>query len=369
MPDGTLHLLLVIANPDAVTPYDPESTGLPGEEHYYVTSVPRDHCWIAQQGEGPNARPDISIGGQRLDLPLGRVIDGECQARVIDDPAPIVGVACGADVVIPEGDASLNLGPNSFDAGPTMWHRHETDNSGTYEDGEAPGTGGILAQIIGGNPGFAGSILFGSNTYNGYLWRVLGGFTPGERYGFHCRVTWGLDTGPGNLAIETIGAVDPITGLATNRVSFPDGTWDFWTIDPSLSETVFDGYMSAIADPAGEIEFRFVAENYGGSTNVVATLNDMEIVTCEEVLTPGDPTQLYTTGSLADDNARHHLLGRQYYLKASTDGGTAFTEMIYAGFTKQITMERSKTFLLTGGDAGRGRRVSRAWRDLNPVED
>src|SRR5574338_1401290 len=111
MPDGTLHLLLVIANPDAVTPYDPESTGLPGEEHYYVTSVPRDHCWIAQQGEGPNARPDISIGGQRLDLPLGRVIDGECQARVIDEPEPIV--SC---------DWSIDLleGANIFDT-PADW--------------------------------------------------------------------------------------------------------------------------------------------------------------------------------------------------------------------------------------------------------
>jgi hypothetical protein len=344
---------------------------------FYITSRRRvHHPWIAQRGDGPEAGPDISVGGQRLELPLGRSVDGEVQIRIIDVPAPVL--VCGASVVVPEGDANLNLGASAFSAGPNMWHRHETDISGTYIDGSPPVAGPIALQTIGSNPGFAGSILFGSNVYDGYMWRVFNGtegggagFVAGRRYAFRCRVNWPLDSGPGNLYIETIGGADPFAatpGATTNRTSFPGSGSDFWTIDPSLNTAVFNGYISAIADGSGEIEFRFGAEGYSGSCNVSAIITDMEIVECSEVES-GDLTALYTTGWLADSDARQQLLGRKAYLEESEDGGVTWTRVLYAGYVKQITMDQSLTYLFTLGDAGRGRRVSRAWRDRDPVED
>ena len=375
---GLLNFLLVVVNPDAVTPYDPASTDLPTTEHDFWTSQFRGtRPWIAQRGEGPYATADISIGGQKLELPLGHVADGECQVRVID-VADLV-LACGGTVITPEGDADLNLGANSYTAGPNKWGRVETDTSGTSIDG-VPGLSGlgtIELQIIGGEPGPGGFILFGSDTYTGYQWRILNGtegggpgFVPGRRYAFRCRVSWSLDTGPGNLYIETVGGPDPyaaIPGDTVNRTSFLDGSYDFWTIDPSLNPAVFNGFISAVADASGEIEFRFGAEGYGGSCNVTATISDMEVVSCGLVVAAG--TDLFTTSTLADEDALQKQLGRRYYLKSSDDGGVTFTQMLYAGYLRQETMERALTYLLTGADSGRGRRVSPAWRGIDPVAD
>lgn len=348
---------------------------------FWITSK-RDqvaHTWIAQRGTGPAASPDISMGGQRLELPLGKTADGEIQIRAIDAPGVIASAVCGVSVVVPEGDADLNLGANSFNAAPEMWHRHEVDNGGTYIDGVPPVSGAISAQILGGEPGFAGFILFGSNTYNGYIWRVFdgtegggAGFVAGQRYAFRCRVSWSLDSGPGNLYIETIGGSDPFAeppDATTNRTSFPSGAFDFWNIDPALNTAVFNGFISAVADSNGEIEFRFGAEGYGGSCNINAALSDMEIVECEESLIVDVDTDRYITGWLADANARQQLLGRAAYLEESLDGGATWTRVMYVGYLKQITMEQSLTYLLTLGDAGRGRRVSKAWSDLDPTVD
>lgn len=364
-PAGTLQHLLVIANPGALTPYDPASTALPGEEHVFFTSRRRvDHPWIAQAGEGPNARPDISIGGQRLELPLGRTVDGECQVRVIDEPAPIMGIVCGIDVLIDEGHLNLNDGL-AFSSG--KWTIHESVSGLT-----APGWFGIN---VSGEIDVSGFILFGSGTWTGYVEATLDGtegggpaWTPGQRVAVHFRVVWPLDTGPGNLFVETEGGLDPLTGDTVNRTSFPNGAFDFWTIDPALNVTVFNGVISAVTDASGELIIRWGGEGYGGSCNLNATLSDMQVVSCEEQLISID-SNAYMTANLADDDARQRLLGWPYYLKSSVDGGASWTEMVYAGYLKQATMERSKTFLLTGGDAGRGRRVSRAWAGLNPIED
>jgi hypothetical protein len=367
VPDGTLHLLLVIANPDALTPYDPESTDIPGEEHYYITSRPRtDHPWIAQVGEGPDARPDVSIGGQRLDLPLGRSVDGECQVRVIDEPAPVTGVACDVNsVLIPEGDADLHLDGTAFSSGkwavePNISHPITSAPSIHWNvNGNGPllGTFGLFGWTDPGNWVRSTNILATLNGTEG------GGaaWGPGEYKGLKFRVNHTLDTGGGNAFVELRGAGDPV------RVSGFAG-FNFWDVPENPLNNQVDTVVYAVTNASGEIDVALGGENMFPSFNLVVGFTDLEVVECDEVVVSIE-SERYTTASLADAAARQKQLGRPYYLKASTDGGVTFDEMIYAGFARQFTMERSLTFLLTAGDAGRGRRVSRAWTGLNPVED
>jgi hypothetical protein len=303
------------------------------------------------------------MGGQRLELPLGRTVDGECQVRVIDEPAPIVAIACGANILVQEGDAGLD--GNAISSGD--WVVTEfitgTPNIGFGENAT--------------NPFVAGFILFNSGQYTGYMERTFDGtesggpaWSPGDRVGVHYRVSWFLDTGPGNIFTEVVGGPDPLNGgSTTSRVSYPNGSFDFWTITPDLApNVVFDGYQSGIADSNGELAIRLGAENYGGSCNVNCHFTDIEFVSCEPITVSID-SERYTTASLADDAARQRMLGRQYVLKASTDGGFTWDETLYVGYLRQITLDRALTFLMTGGDSGRGRRVGRAWRGLDPIED
>jgi hypothetical protein len=355
MAGGTLHYLLVVANPAALTPYDPASTGLPGDEHYSITSQRRGwHPWIAQLGTGPDAGPDISVGGQQLAMPLGHAVDGECQVRVIDERGAVTGLTCGADILVDEGNLGLTASYTS-----NGWVLHETRTGDT----SAIGFGNTV-----NHPYLSGFIIFGSGTYSGYIEKLLDGtedsgphWTPGQIVGLHFRLVWSLDTGPGNIFAE-------VEGATTERASFPNTGTDFWNIDPSVSPAVVDGYLSVAADSNGEVKLRLGGENYGGSCNVYCEFRDVQIVSCELAVVSYD-AERYTTSSLADDDARQRMLGRPYYLKASTDGGVTFDEMLYAGFLRDATMERSLTYLMTGGDSGRGRRIAKAWRGLNPLQD
>ena len=352
------HRLWIPAPGSTAGPLDVDP--LPDSDFWITSKRRQNHPWIADDGSG---RPDISFGGQELDPVSGHTTDGEVQIRVIDEPAPVTGIVCGIASLVDEGDAGLDA--NAFTTG--GWSVTENVTGLTAPGWFSASINGITA---------AGFVLFGSGTWNGYVEKTFDGtesggpaWTPGQRVGVHCRVLWPLDTGPGNLYIETEGGLDPLTGDTVTRVSFLDGTYDFWTIDPDLNVVVFNGVISAVADASGELIFRWGGEGYGGSCNLHATLGDLQFVSCENVETPGDPDELYTTASLADENARQQQLGRPLYLVESLDGGQTYTRVVYAGFTKQITMERSKTFLFTGGDNGRGRRVSRAFSGLNPVEN
>jgi hypothetical protein len=188
--------------------------------------------------------------------------------------------------------------------------------------------------------------------------------------GVHFRVSWTLDTGPGNIFTETEGGPDPQNGGATvSRVSYPNGSFDFWTIPSDLAaNVVFDGYQSGVADANGELTIRLGAENYGGSCNVNCHFTDLEFVSCEEVIVAVE-TERYVTSWLADDDARQQLLGRRAFLEESTDDGVTWSVVLYAGYVQQIELAHDLTYLITVGDSGRGRRVGRAWRGLDPIED
>jgi hypothetical protein len=354
------HRLWIPAPGSTAGPLDADP--LPDSDFWITSRRRRFHNWTADDGSG---RPDISFGGQELDPVTGHTTDGEVQIRVIDEPAPISTIACGMDSLINEGNVHLDDGL-AFSSG--MWTPHEVVSGLT-----APGWFGLNA---GGEVTVSGFVLLGSGTWDGYIEATLDGtegggahWTPGQRVAFRVRVVWGLDTGPGNLFLETEGGVDPEDGETIHRVSFPDGSYDFWTIPADLAPNVYDNVASAIADANGEVIVRIGGEGYGGSCNLNATISDLEAVSCEDVETPGDPDELYITGSLADANARQQQGGRPLFLVESLDSGETWTRVIYAGYVKQITMERSKTFLFTGGDAGRGRRNSRAFSGLNPVEN
>lgn len=360
MATGTLQHLLVIVNPDALESYTPASSALPGEEHFYISSRRRvEHPWIADDGSG---RPDIQVGGQRLELPLGQAVDSECQIRVIDEAAPITAIACGLDILVAEGNAGLD--GNAITSGDWV----VTEVSG------GPGESIAFGQTV-NYPNLNGFILFGG-FFDGYIERTFDGtegggvaWTPGQRVGVHFRISWTLDTGAGNLFAEVEGGTDPQTGETTNRVSFPNGSFDFWTISSDLGPNfVFDGYMSGVADASGELIVRLGGEGYNGSCNVYAEFQDLEFVSCEPVASSVE-AERYVTSSLADTDARQHLLSRAAYLRESTDGGATWPVVLYAGYVKQITLDASITYLITLGDAGRGRRVSRAWTGLNPIED
>lgn len=370
----SLTYLLVIANPDAITPYDPSATAIPGSEHYVITSQRRGYNpWIAQRGEGPDAGPDIDIGGQRLELPLGRTVDGECQVRVIDVAAPLVAVACDINsVLIPEGEADLHLDSTAFTSG--KWVR-DSNTVSTYAPekdwgvtGAGPGLGtfGLFFWVDdpGGPPYMLGPWLrhtwieatFDGTEGGGVAW------TAGQKVGFRFRVNWTLDTGGGNVFVELQGAGSPV------RVSGLTPSFNFWDMPQDALNNQVDLVVYAVADTSGEVVVRLGAENMYPSFNLAVSFTDMEVVECDDILVPG-ATDLYTTSFLADEDARQQMLGWPYYLKSSTDGGLTFDAMLYAGYLRNPKMELAKTFLMIGGDAGRGRRVSSAWKGLDPVED
>jgi len=344
-------------------PGDPDP--LPDTDFYITSKRGVHHPWIAQAGDGPNAGPDLSVGGQELQMPLGRTADGEVQIRVIDVAAPVATITCGQNILIDEGNASLEY-PTIFhtthppSGGEGPWHREETFTTiGTAVDGTP--TSAFNVDFGGSYLSFF--ILFGSDTYDGYMSRVFDGtegggaaWTPGQVVGFHARVNWALDTGPGNLFLEVNGV----------HVSFPNGAFDFWTVDPDLLPgSIFDNYISTTADINGEVEVRFGGENYGGSCNCVARMTDLQFVSCEPIISSVD-SERYVTSWLADDDARQQLLGRKAYLEESLDGGTTWTRVLYSGYLRQAELGASLTYLLTLGDAGRGRRNSKAWSGLTP---
>jgi hypothetical protein len=358
---GRLQHRLVIPGVGSVfTPGDPDP--LPDTDFYITSRRRTTHPWIADDGEG---NPDISLDGQRINPVLGHAEDGEVAIRVIDVVAPIATVACDVnDVLVAEGNAHLDDG-TAFTTG--GWAITEVVGGLT-----APGWFGLNGF---GEVTVSGFVLFGSGSWDGYIQKTFDGtegggpaWTPGQRVAVHARVTWGLDTGPGNLFIETEGGIDPVDGETVHRVSFPNGSYSFWDIPPDLAPNVYDTGASAIADASGEVIVRLGGENYGGSCNLNATFSDLEFFSCEDVEVAVGENR-YVTGWLADDDARQQLLGRKAYLEESLDGGVTWGHVAYAGHVKQITMERSLTYLFTLGDSGRGRRVSRAWSGLNPVED
>jgi hypothetical protein len=357
---GRLQHRLVIPGVGSVfVPGD--SDPLPDTDFYITSRRRTTHPWIADDGEGS---PDIATDGQRIDPVLGHAQDGEVAIRVIDVAAPIAAIACGADVLVAEGNAGLD--GNAITSGDWV----VTEVSG------GPGESMQFGQTV-SYPNLNGFILFGG-FFDGYIEKAVpfngtegGGaaWTPGQRVGVHFRIIWTLDTGAGNIFAEVEGGLDPETGETTNRVSFPNGSYDFWDIPSDLGPNfVFDGYLSGVADASGELMVRLGGENYGGSCNVYAEFRDLEFVSCEEVVVSVE-AERYVTGWLADSDARQQLLGRKAYLEESLDGGVTWGHVAYAGYVKQITMERSLTYLFTLGDSGRGRRVSRAWSNLNPVED
>lgn len=361
---ATLQHRLVIPAPDSA--FAPGDADPLEDTDFYITSKRRvDHPWIAQVGDGEDGRPDITGDGQRLDPATGRVVDGEYQIRVIDVPAPFEIVACDVDdVLVDEGHAHLDDGTAFTTGGWTI-----TENVTGLT---APGWFGINGF---GEVDVSGFILFGSGTWEGWIEKTFDGtegggdaWTPGQRVAVHARVSWGLDTGPGNLFLETEGGVDPEDGETVHRVSFPDGSYSFWTIPDGLAPNVYDTVASAIADGSGQVIVRIGGEGYGGSCNLNATFSDLEFVSCANVLDEVNGPR-YVTGWLADSDARQQLLGRRAYLEESLDEGTTWTSVLYAGYVKRISLDQSLTYVFTLGDAGRGRRVARAWKALNPVED
>jgi len=370
-----VHRLVVTAPGFTFQPGDPDP--LPDTDFWITSRRGNYHTWIAQSGEGLEAGPDISVGGQKLELPLGRATDGEVQIRLIDVAAPIASIACGMDVLVAEGDAGLDS--TAYGAGGWTIHNDQANQAWPPSDWWGVNVDG---------PYWAGSVLFfwidqgfppytlGTFARSSWIEKTFNGtesggaaWTPGQIVGCHFRIVWGLDTGAGNIFAEMEGGAHPVTGETINRVSFPNGGYDFWTIDEALApEVVFDGYLSGVADGSGELTVRLGGEAYSPSANVSVAFKDLEFVSCEEVIV-GTDAERYITGWLADSDARQQLLGRPAYLEESLDGGATWSRVLYRGYLKQITLDQSLTYLLTLGDAGRGRRNSKAWSGLNPVEE
>lgn len=340
----------------AFVPGDPDP--LPDTDFFITSRRRSNHPWIAQRGEGPEATADIAVGGQRLDPNIGHAVDGELQIRLIDVATPVQAVACNRnDPLIVEGDYGLDS--TAFGAG--GWTRRTDQTPET----DAPYSWWQVA----GDPFIAGFTLFGwadPGTFvrSGWIEKTFNGtegggpaWTPGQIVGFHFRANWTLDSGPGNIFAEANG----------DRVSFPNGSYDFWTIDQSLASNISDNVLYATVDGAGEVLIKLGAENLAPSNNINCSFTALEFVSCEPVVAAGD--DLYITSWLADTAARQQLLGRRAFLEQSLDGGATWSSVVYAGFVKQLTLDLSLTYLLTLGDSGRGRRVSRAWSQISPVAD
>lgn len=361
---ATLQHRLVI--PGTGSTFAPGDADPLSDDDFYITSKRRtDHPWIADDGEG---RPDLQVDGQRLDVLTGAVEDGEVQIRVIDVASPVV--ACDVNsILLAEGSpGDLGLDANAFTTGGWVRETSESDTAwapytwwGANASGPLLGGSALFFWVDdpGGPPYQLGNWVRASwikKTFNG---TEQGGaaWTPGQKLGFRFRINWTLDTGGGNIFVEVNGT----------RVSGLTSSFDFWNMPVDSLNNQVDTVVWAAADGSGEVEVKMGGENYYPSCNVSCQFTDIEVVQCADVAGPGD--DLYVTGWLADDDARQQLLGRQAYLEESTDGGTAWSRVVYTGYVRQITLEASLSYVFTLGDAGRGRRVGPAWRNLNPVED
>lgn len=362
---GTIQHLLVLMKPDADPPWDPEGDALPTDEQavWFSSMRRQNHPWIAQAGQGRTARADIAIGGQRLELPLGRSIDGEMQARVIDVAGPVTAVACDVDaVLIPEGSTDLHLDATAFSSGKWVTEGTYLNTASPWADWGANFDGpylGTFALFSWGDAGpwvrstWAKAVLDGTEG-GGSPW------TPGQIVGLRFRVTVSLDTGGGSAFVEVEGAD------GAHRLSGLSGP-SFWTIPVDGSNNQVDSVIYAVADASGQVIVRLGGENMYPSFNLVVGFSDLEVVECADVVT-GLEAERYVTANLADANARQQTLGWPYVYKQSFDQGLTWPVIAYRGFLKDSTMERTLTWLLTGGDSGKGRRVAPAWSELDPME-
>jgi hypothetical protein len=350
---GTLHYRLVGVPPgQSFTPgtADPLSDDL-----FYVTSKYRaHHPWIESPPEGD---------GQSVDWKTGRVEDGSYTVRVIDVPDTDTAIVCDTSILIPEGgDAGLDA--NAFTL--NGWTAHETVTGLTAPGWFSAGGSGISV---------SGWILFGSGTWNGYVEKTFNGtesggpaWSPGQRVAVRVRVSWGLDTGPGNLYLETEAGTDPEDGETVHRVSFPNGSYSFWTIPEDLATNIYDNVASAVADENGEVVLRLGGEGYGGSCNLNATFQDVEFVACIESEVPSE-TSRYVTRWLADDYARQQMLHWQFYIEQSADGGVTWPTVLYSGYLTALTLDESLVYEFTIGDTRRVERNTAAWRNISPLDN
>lgn len=347
----------------AFAPGDPDP--LPDTD-FYITSKRRvNHPWIAQRDpEDPESGPDISGDGQRVDPLTGRVEDGQYQVRVIDVPEPIVTVVCDRDVpLLVEG----NYGLDSTAYGAGDWTRKTDQANQTWPP--------FSWWQVAADPYLAGNVLFfwidqGSPPYTLGTWvretwieKTFDGtedggaaWTPGQIVGFHFRSNWTLDTGPGNVFAEANG----------DRVSFPNGSYDFWTIDQSLASNISDNVMYTTADVNGEVLIKLGAENIAPSMNINVSFTALEFVTCEEAEVPSGGER-YVTSWLADEDARQQLRNKKAYLEESLDSGVTWSRVLYSGYVESIVLEESLTYLFTLGDTRRVERLTPAWADINPA--
>jgi hypothetical protein len=359
---GRLQHRFWIAGVGSTTePGDPDP--LPDTDTWFTSRRRVHHPWIADDGSGS---PDISVDGQRLDPALGHVEDGEVQIRVIDVPAPITAVACDVGaVLVPEDDPDVHLDSTAFSSG--FWAKLTSDDHpltsapsthwGVNANGLLLGTFALFGWT---DPGSWVRSTLTEATLDG----TEGGgspWTPGQIVGLRARVNLTLDTGGGNAIVELQGAGDAV------RIGTGAG-FDFWNIPEDPLNQQVDSVVYVVADGSGHIKVRLGAANMFPSFNLVVGFTAIEIVECEEIVVSVD-SERYVTGWLADSDARQQVLGRKAYLEESLDGGVTWSRVLYAGYVKQITMDLSLTYQFTLGDAGRGRRVSRAWSGLNPVED
>jgi hypothetical protein len=349
---GTLHYRLVGVPPGVsftLGTADPLSDDL-----FYVTSkYNANHPWIESPPEGD---------GQSVDWKTGRVEDGWYSVRVIDVPDTEAAITCGLPVLITDNN-SAGLTADYIANGWTV-------------NGGSTGASTIAFGNTVNNPYLQGFILFGSGTYNGYIEKTFNGtedggpaWQAGQRVGVSFRISWTLDTGPGNIFAEIEGGTDPETGESVHRVSFPNGSYDFWTIPSELAPNyIHDGFLSGVADSNGELKIRLGGENYGGSCNVYCEFQDLQVVSCTESDVPSE-TSRYVTRWLADDFARQQMLGWQFYIEQSTDGGTTWPTVLYSGYLTNLTLDESLVYEFEIGDTRKVERNTAAWRNINPIDN
>jgi hypothetical protein len=371
------HRLVIPGDGSSFAPGDVDPLA---DTDFYITSRRRNyHPWIAQRGEGPDAGPDISVGGQRLELPLGRSVDGEVQIRVIDVPEP----SCNWSVDLLGGDnifddagewtEETSLGVAGC-TNPTTGLPYNV-GAGDYCVAPVDATQIVagshmnmgLALLFNWNDDHQGNSPYGNPSPRG-VWqtRTMTGLTPGEQVGITLRVNALLN---GNADWEVFMR---LIGLTTEEWSGHLSDVNFWNFGAGHYTPAIAGlFLGVVVPPSGEVEIQLGGQNFSPSGNINLQIDQVAFMQCVPALNSGassDPER-YVTSWLADTDARQQLLGRKAYLEESLDAGATWTRVLYAGYVKQITMDQSLTYLFTLGDAGRGRRVSRAWRDRDPVED